>query len=327
MASGITHILLVKYLQNMLPEGRMKTCFAAGRDFLQAGAVGPDLPYASIADNDFFFSTQSDLADKLHYVRTNEVPLRALKQLHERGGQLSRQEIRYIFCFFAGYVSHVVADGIIHPFIRDKVGDYRNHQTEHRVLEMELDVLLFHHLTEKSNAPIELNYSNVHDELANLNEGTYPELRKAIDLFRDTIQSVYGELHETDLILGWIVGLHRMFSVAEGKHPSIYRIVGFVDNILFKDYEDLRKRYEDLLVLTTPVDRPVNFLKKPKIHYFDDIIPQFYEKFIPIAQKAYRYVYEDGIVLTEADIPAIDLDTGRPIASNNNLDLVPTFWS
>ena len=73
MASGVTHILLMKYLQSILPNDKLKMIFAGGRDFLQVGAVAPDLPYASIADNDFFFSDQSDLADKFHYVRTHEI--------------------------------------------------------------------------------------------------------------------------------------------------------------------------------------------------------------------------------------------------------------
>jgi len=51
----------------------------------------------------------------------------------------------------------------------------------------------------------------------------------------------------------------------------------------------------------------------------------FFQKFIPIAQKAYSFVYEDGPVLTETDIPAINLDTGRLI-NDNDLNNVPEFW-
>ena len=81
MPSGITHILLMKNLQTILPESMLKHQMAAGRDFLQVGAVGPDLPYASIADSDLFFTTQSELADKFHYVKTNQVPLKALETI------------------------------------------------------------------------------------------------------------------------------------------------------------------------------------------------------------------------------------------------------
>ena len=327
MPSGITHILLVKNLQNVLRDGALKMTLASGRDFLQAGAVGPDLPYASIADNDFFFTTQSELADKFHYVQTYGVPLYALNRLRETMGGLTAVQKRYSFCFFLGYISHIVADGTIHPFIRDKVGDYGSHQGEHRILEMNLDVLLYHHLTLASASPINLNYSNIHDELINFDTSFYPEAQFVGDLFSDAIQDVYKDRYETGLILGWVRGLHRMFSVAEGMHPKIYRIVGFIENFLFKDYDDLRNRYSNLLILARPIDRDVNFAKMPQVHYFDDAIPQFYRRFIPIAEKAYAYLYGGGEPLTERDIFPIDLDTGRPLAANSNLDIVPTFWS
>lgn len=325
MPSGMTHILLVKYLQNQHLEDDLRNTLADGRDFLQIGAVGPDLPYASIADGDFLLTTQSELADKFHYERSNGVPLYAMKMLRERMGQLSPQEIRHTFCFFLGYISHIVADGTIHPYVRDMVGDYRGHQSEHRILEMNLDVLLYYHLTLNSASPIELNYSHMHDELKNLEDST--ELRKIGDLFSESIQYVYDGKYETEQILGWITGLHRMFNVAAGKHPRIYRNIGFIENFLFKDYDDLTAQYGHLLNLTKPIDRAVNFLSKPKIDYFEEAIPHFYEKFIPIAKKAYAYIFENGPALSEADIYPIDLDTGRPLAANGDLNVTPTFWS
>jgi len=326
MASGITHILLMKHLHDQLPEEDLDMIFAAGRDFLQVGAVAPDLPYASVADNDFFLTTQSDLADKFHYEKTNQVPLAALQELKRRESQLSKIERRYCFCFFAGYIAHVVADGIVHPYIRDKVGNYSEHKTEHRRLEMELDVMLLHELTRKSGVPIELNYSNLHDELENLNKTTYPQLPKVIDLFRSSIQAVYNLSYQSETILGWVTGLHRMFDVASGHYPAIYRNIGIDLAFLFADYQDIEK-HKDLLVLIKPIDaQPKNFLQKDAVHYFEDVIPQFAKRYVPIAQKAYDYIYRNGVPLTETDIPAIDLDTGRLLASNN-LDLIPTFWS
>ena len=54
MASGLTHILLTKKLQDKFEDGQLKNILAYAADSFQVGAVGPDLPYASIADNDFF---------------------------------------------------------------------------------------------------------------------------------------------------------------------------------------------------------------------------------------------------------------------------------
>jgi hypothetical protein len=326
MASGITHILLVKYLQSILPDGKLKKLLQSGRDFLQVGAVGPDLPYASIADDDLFFSAQSDLADKFHYVKTNQLILKAFDEIKKMPGTPAKKDKRFMFCFFLGFASHIIADGIIHPFIRDKVGDYKENQTAHRVLEMQLDVLLFHHLTKNTNAPINLNNSDIHDELLNFNKNTDTNVEKVLQLFSRLIFDIYNVDYDTDLINGWVIGLHRLFEVAEGEHPNFYKIISFVNDFLFADYNDLREKYKSILLLEKPKDRAFNFLKKDQIHFFDDCLPRFYKIFIPLANKCFNYIYNDQGQITGEDIPPIDLDTGRDLAFNNDLDLIPALW-
>jgi hypothetical protein len=297
---------------------------AAGRDFLQVGAVAPDLPYASIADDDFFLTTKSELADKFHYEKTNEIPSRAFKKIKLLRNQLSSKELRAHFSFFIGYLSHVIADGVIHPFIRDKVGDYINNQTAHRVLEMQLDVLFCNYLTSKSGLPLELNNANIHDELKNLI--SYPESVKVCEFFKILINEVYSYSVESNEILGWVNGLHRMFGAAEGI-PKIYRNLPFIGDFTFSDFDELKTRYNEILTLTSKKEGGVNFVKEPQVHFFENVIPRFYQIFLPVAQKAYEYVYEDGVELTENEISGIDLDTGRILAQNSNLDLVPFYWS
>ncbi len=326
MASGITHILLMRNLSNELPDGDLKMNLASGIDFLQVGAIAPDLPYASIADNDFFLTTQSDLADKFHYEKTNEVPLQAINEIVKNKSILTKKELRYSYCFFLGYISHLIADGIIHPFVRDKVGNYKENKTAHRVLEMQLDVLFFHHLTIGTGKPIQLNYAKLHEELMNLNENNYPGTKKVIDLFSKQIKDVYDLDYNTDVILGWVQGLYRMFNVAAGEHPAIYHDIGFINDFLFDDYQELLSKYDPILTLEKPKDRAENFLRRDRIHFFEDIIPHYYKTFIPIAQKTFEFVYKNGSSLTIDDISPIDLDTGRMIAENN-LDVVPKYWS
>jgi hypothetical protein len=326
MASGITHILLIKNLQNVIPEDDLKMVLAAERDFLQVGAIAPDLPYASIADDDFFLTTQSDLADKFHYVKTNEIPLQAFIDIRNIKNTLTPRELRAHFAFFLGYASHVIADGIIHPFVRDKVGNYKENQTAHRVLEMQLDVLFFHSLTLNSNHPTEFNNSNIHDELINLSSDFYPERDKVIEEFSRLIKKVYNDSYDVNTILGWVKGLHRMFGVAEGE-PAIYRDIPFVNNFMFSNYDELLDKYDNILILKSKKEGGNNFAQKDHIHFLNDVVPQFYKKFIPFAQKAYNFIYNDGEALTNNDISGIDLDTGRILAQNNNLDLIPYYWS
>jgi len=320
MASGLTHILLTKKLQDIFTDGDLKNILAYGADAFQVGAVAPDLPYASVADGDFFLTNESKQADSFHYEKTNQIPLQALKHLRAIKGDID-DEVHYnMFSFFLGYISHVLADGIIHPFVRDKVGEYDENQAEHRSLEMQLDVLFMEHLTEKSGLESELNYTNLHDELENFREVEGAE--DIIVLFSDLISSVYGEQFSVKKILGWVNGLHTLFSLAEGDTPRFYRNLK-ANTFSYKNREDIDK--EKALVLREPKDRDVNFLKVEQVEFFNDCVPQYYRKFVEIAQKAYNYVYCGGSELNDDDIPMINLDTGRLINAND-LDLIPEFW-
>ncbi len=324
MPSAITHILLVKNLQSRITNNTLKAMLADGKYFLQVGAVGPDLPYSSIVDNDLIFSDQSDLADKFHYVNTNQIPIKALDKIKNLPNSKNKVK-RYAFNFFAGYISHILADGIMHPFIRDMVGDYSKNKTAHRTLEMRLDVLVNNYFTAKSGRPTEYNYTNMHKELKNI--GDYKEVNAVVGYFKESIKEVYNMDYETDLILGWVTGLYRLLSVAEGHHPAIYRNLNILDGIIYKNYKELEDKKDTLLVLEKPIDGlDRNFLRTERINFIDDCIPQFYARFIPILEKAYNFTFMEG-ELTAADIPPIDLDTGRPLLAANDLDLIPTLWS
>jgi Zinc dependent phospholipase C len=320
MPSGITHIFLTKKLQDTIPDGKLKNIFALGSDFLLIGAVGPDLPYASILDNDFFFGNESPLADRFHYEKTNQIPLESLKEIRSLKGKIN-EELHYkMFAFFMGYISHVFADGIIHPFVRDMVGNYSENKSAHRSLEMQLDVLLVEEFTKKSGLSLELNYTNVHDELLNLT--SYNESKEILVVFSKMIKVVYNEEYSSKKISSWIKGLYRLFAVAEGEHPRIYRNLE-ANSFLYKNREDIEP--EKVLILNKPKDRNLNFLNANQVHFFDDCVSQYFKKFGLVAQKAYEFVYQEGQVLTENDIPPINLDTGRLIAKDD-LNETPEFW-
>jgi len=320
MASGLTHILLTKKLQDKFSDGDLRNILAMCADSFQVGAVAPDLPYASIADNDFFISNESPLADDFHYRKTNQIPLQALKKLKSLKGHIDDEIHFHMFSFFLGYISHVIADGIIHPFVRDKVGEYEENQAEHRSLEMQLDVLFLEELTKKTGLTSELNYSNIHDELENFSE--IKDSNRIIELFSELIKEIYNEDYPAEKIFGWIKGLHRMFEIAEGDHLRFYRKLKS-NSFTYKNRDDINRA--KAVVLNKPVDREDNFLKVREVDFFNDCIPQFQKKFVEIAQKSYEYVFKDGIELNDSDIPLINLDTGR-LADFNDLDIIPEFW-
>lgn len=320
MASGLTHILLTKKLQDKFADGRLKDILAFAADSFQVGAVAPDLPYASIADNDFFFTNESQLADCFHYKKTNQIPLLSMRKLKSLNGQINEETHYHMFSFFLGYISHVFADGIIHPFVRDKVGDYSENQAEHRSLEMQLDVLFLEELTKKTGINIELNYTNLHDELENFS--TIDGINEIVTVFGDLITTIYNEHYSSETILGWVKGLHRMFEVAEGDHPRFYRNLK-ANSFTYRNREDIDR--DKAILLTKPKDRDVNFLNVGKVNFFDDCINQYYFRFIEVAQKAYEYVFEEGRELNETDIPLINLDTGR-LLDFDDLNMIPELW-
>jgi hypothetical protein len=319
MASGLTHILLTKKLQDEFQDGQLKDILAMCADSFLVGAIAPDIPYASIVD-DHIFSDQKFLADHFHYKQTNQIPLQSLIEIKKKKGKFDLRIHFHMFSFFLGYISHVFADGIIHPFVRDMVGDYDQNKTEHRKLEMQLDVLFLAELTKKSGLTSELNYSDIHDELENF--GQVDGVSVIVETFGILISTIYNEKFTTEMILGWVNGLHRLFAVAEGEHPKFFRGLN-ANTFLYENLEDIDR--DKVILLKKPSDRPTNFLNREEVDFFKDCIPQYFTKFVSIAQKAYDFVYEDGPTLDERDIPEINLDTGR-LLPDNNLNMIPELW-
>jgi len=306
---------LTKKFQDELPDCRLKDVLAMGQFFLQVGAVTPDLPYASIADKDLFFTKQTHLADDFHYKKTNEIPLKVWPLLKD--ASLTDDERYYAFSFFLGYCSHVVADSIVHPFVRDMVGNYQGNETEHRRLEMKMDVLFYNDYM----GGIELKYSDLHDELKNI--GDRKETKKIITILKDLIIEVYGKTFTVKKIMGWLGGLHLLFDIALNPHLRIFR---HFDAFLYHNADDLLADKEKTLLLTDAVGREKNFLNGKSVHFLKDCVPRYYKTFIPTANKAYEYVYNNGPEVTDKDLPATNLDTGRLLPDGDNLDLMPVYW-
>lgn len=319
MASAITHILLSKEIQNKIINPNLKRKLAFCMDSFQVGSLAPDLPYASIADNNAFFN-YSNIADNLHLKNTNQIPLQSLIMLKELKGKIDKELHSHAFTFFLGYISHVFADGIIHPYIRDKVGNYNENKSAHRSLEMQLDVLMLEKLSKNSGDMSVLNNINIHDEIFNFSKSNYSF--GVLILFKKLIKETYNQSIDENKIFGCINGMYRMLQIAEGDHLQFYRNLPF-NTFTFKNIEDIDKN--EALVLTNTTDGIPNFLKREKIDFFEDCINQYYERFISISEKAYLYIYEDGEELTESDIPKINLETGR-LEDQNHLNLIPEFW-
>ena len=320
MPAGFTHILLAKtFTENATFSNNIKNDLVnlldGSLDFFQVGSIGPDLPYSQMANP---FNKEQEIADKFHYEQTNQIPLRCLREVKKINDLEMKDKA---FSFFLGYISHIVADGIIHPFVRDKVGPYKENADAHRKLEMRLDVLFLDHLTSSSGSRTDINNSKIQDEILNISDS----FEHIAEIFSSKINEIYNLATTKDTIEGWIKGMENLFELAANENNQ-----PFVDGFLYKNAHELKASKDKDLILSNEdaVGRDSNFRSKDT-HFLNDCIPEYYKALSPIAEKAYIFVYLDGEELSENDLPAINLDTGRMIAFEKGYDLAQKaeYWS
>lgn len=318
MPGGITHLILALKSRNELDEKPRKILDACQSAFL-VGSIAPDLPYFSGADDDVLHNEKA-LADHMHYENTNLIPLLAFKELKSNTGD---QERDWKFAFFAGYMSHVVGDGVIHPFVRDKVGDYSSHMTEHRKLEMKLDVLFAHH-------EYDTNFRNSGIPLILKDFGSADSHRESVfSLFSSLILEIYDKNIAAGQIAGWLKAVQRIFRAA--TFLPWYGPLGLT-GAAYSDYEKLAEQKSKILTLGDPPDLGEhglngNFAELPRVDFYEHCVPKFLEKFRKLVSAAYSFVYENG-PNPMTDFQPINLDTGRLLIYKQGYDLKkkPFFW-
>lgn len=316
MPSGYTHMMLSRKVRNQLSSGSsdLGPILQSKGKYFQLGALAPDLPYSQLVS----ITGENKIADKFHYEKTNEVFLNALDEIKSMPDGDKKYEA---FAFFLGLASHICADGVIHPFVRDKIGDYDNNATAHRTLEMRIDVYLYDHIFNGN-----LNFSDVHDQMLDVLKKDFTHVS---GLFANLIQKIYGATVDYTRIEAWIKSMHQIFATAEGENNHYYAKLG-LGNFLFPDIKDIRSKKEaDLLLKNNEAkDRRTNFLNRD-ISFLKDCIPMYEKVFSNVATKAYDYVFEGKGKLTQNDFPAINLDTGRSLSieGGKNLDQPVVLWS
>jgi hypothetical protein len=143
MAGAVTHMLVAERAAQLARIGNSALssllCTPSGTAFLFMGAVSPDLPYLG-----GMLSGEGKWADRMHYQRTNLVPCGAAVTpgLSDWQNSLNHAFIAWL----AGYVSHCVADAVVHPVVNLIVGPYSSNKVAHRQCEMYQDALLFREL-------------------------------------------------------------------------------------------------------------------------------------------------------------------------------------
>lgn len=294
-----------------LKDGKIARILNRERGAFVAGSVGPDLPYMPVA----ILKPTSKLADEIHTKSTNKIPLHGLKKAKELFEQGNEKDAKVLFAFYMGYASHLSADGVIHPFVRDMVGDYEQAKIAHRTLEVKLDVLLADHFFDGDCVNMK-----IHEELSYLKDSANESL--IYESFAEAINQAFpGWNIKSDIVEKWVVNMDVLFDVASGSFPAWYRDIFGEKGLVHKQLDEIRLEKESLIILKQPkphdgFDLPHNCYKKPVVNLIDDVIPVYFSVFPKIAFSVYEYVFENGPEPTEA-ILEINLDTGRLLAQSD----------
>lgn len=318
MPSGFTHVMLVRTFPESvgIKDDELGLLLDQYMPYFQLGAMAPDLPYSQQIKWKFG-EEEAHLADKFHYEKTTEIPLRAFEYI--KG--LSGADRDKAFAFFLGFAAHIVADGIIHPYVRDKVGDYEKNKDAHRELEMRIDVFFLDKLTNGLN----LNSTNIHD----LIRDPLKDFKTISKLFSKLVNEVYGADIEPKDVVGWVNNMHTVFEAAESSNNQYYAKIPGFSGYLYLDKDEVLKNHQADLILKLhePKDRDQNFAGRD-VRFFEDCLPSFYSAFKKVATAAYEYTFNEGSMLTALNFPAINLDTGRPLTatSGNDLNANASYW-
>jgi hypothetical protein len=153
MAGGYTHITLAQLAAEEALQRRpgllhdeAKQALQDWLKFLVIGSMGPDYPYLDIADR-----SSEVWATAMHQPRSLDL----IRDCARRIGKMSSgQARRKCMAWLFGFASHCVTDGVVHPVVNLKVGEYEKNKKEHRRCEMSQDVLIHAKL---NMGPIDLN--------------------------------------------------------------------------------------------------------------------------------------------------------------------------
>lgn len=338
MASPITHIILVNEVQNYFEKylgseraDELETILNLYPGELNIGAISPDLLYFSegFVMKALSLSSLQDmhkLADLMHTSKTNQFLFESVKYIKEVKDLNLKTKL---FSFISGHLAHIVADGIVHPFIRDKVGDYSDAtKLNHRMLEMRLDVYVTEDFVGFNMNDCQFAEYLDCEDLKPIAKLITPVLNK---IYETEIFSEYGEKLKQKTVEGAINAARRALKSSSGN----FNLAWYLGDLLEKkglkhpDLAEIKKQKDKDLVLFQPVDKEENkllgnFLNVERINFLEDVCPQFIEKYIEKINKLYEVVFQ-GHELNEVDFPAINLDTGREL-NNSDYSNIPFYW-
>lgn len=121
--------------------------------YVLLGATGPDYPYLGELINNYV--KRHSWADRMHYENTGLFVSKGVANLVK----LKERSFDVCLSWLSGFVTHLIADSVIHPTVNATVGPYLFNSDEHRHCEMVQDSFIFREVK-----GIELRYGAPDDE-------------------------------------------------------------------------------------------------------------------------------------------------------------------
>ncbi|MDH5509915.1 MAG: zinc dependent phospholipase C family protein [Nitrospinota bacterium] len=140
MAGTFTHWMVAEEaVRKFKGSTTTKTLLQNNLNFVLCGAVAPDMPYLRNPIFHTFIKTHS-WGDRMHYEKSGDFVIHGVKNL----GDKNAPDYSILYSWLFGYVSHIIADTVVHPVVNATVGGtYRFKADEHRHCELVQDSMIF----------------------------------------------------------------------------------------------------------------------------------------------------------------------------------------
>jgi len=305
MAGTFTHWMIVEEALdkfNKLPNKHPYFPIILGNShFVTLGAVGPDYPYLSELKNNLL--KLHSWADRMHYENTGDFVKYGIANLLKLKEQNKQQYFEICLSWLSGYVTHLLADSIIHPVVNAIVGPYLFNSGAHRHCEMIQDTFIFHEIKR-----VELRYADYVDLIKMCSKPEDEDLMNPAikDFWTDTLKMSHpggeGKFDSIDPD-DWHENFLSKISNVSDPIP-IFRHIGEEKNLVYKKVSEIddeeRRRFIEAINL------PGNKIGRFK----DDAFNKAVEKVIEVWQKLFIDIKQKNLENCASYVKNWNLDTG-----------------
>ncbi len=282
MAGTFTHWMIVEEAleryNKLLQKHPYFPIILGNSHFVTLGAVGPDYPYLSELANNLL--KLHSWADRMHYENTGEFVKYGIVNLLKLNEQNKQQDFEICLSWFCGYITHLLADSIIHPVVNAIVGRYLFNSDEHRHCEMIQDSFIFHEIKK-----VELRYAYYVDLIKMCSDSEDEDLiNPAIrDFWTETLKMSHpGGKNKFDKIDpdDWHENYLSIISKVSDSTP-IFRHIGEAKHLFYKRVSDITR--EERKIFIEEINLPGNKIGRFKEDAFNKAV----EKVIEVWQKLF----------------------------------------